>query len=72
MRHHAGVTTSIAVFDDGDNVFIRCDACGLVCPIPPGMVPSPVHDFVRQHRLETDPALHPAECPAWGMAASSR
>lgn len=56
---------------DGDDVFLRCEVCGLTCPLPPDIRPSPVHEFVRQHQVEVDALMHPAECPAWGMTSSS-
>lgn len=67
MRHHHLVDTGIGIIQDGMDMFIHCQRCGLSCQIPPDLPGRAIEDFYRDHKLDVDVASHPRECPAWAL-----
>ena len=61
------VDTGIVIVQDGEDVLVHCQRCGLSCQIPPELPGKALDDFYRDHRRDVGAASHPKECPAWAV-----
>lgn len=62
-----GVDNGIVVVQDGEDVLVHCQRCGLSCQIAPKLPGRALDDFYRDHRRDSEVADHPKECPAWAV-----
>lgn len=67
MRHDPFVDNGIGIVQDGDDMLIHCQRCGLSCQIPPDLPGRALDDFYRDHRRDIEVRSHPKECPAWAV-----
>jgi hypothetical protein len=59
------MANKIDVIRNDDETLVRCQLCGLTCAVPVEVRLAQLSDFLRDHRDDIHPALHPAQCPAW-------
>lgn len=57
--------TRAVILQEGDDVLVRCEACGLTCSFPPELTAVRLDNFLQEHAPDVAPGLHPAECPQW-------
>lgn len=59
--------TGIVIVQDGEDVLVHCQRCGLSCQIPQDLRAKALDDFYRGHRRDIEVAAHHKECPAWAV-----